>query len=298
MKGNDLHFYTQLGPPANSYLGKAVFKRLDADAPNGVKIRLEFSGSNDFFSGAMKAHWVWLTAQVSNQRVPPRTFGQVAIDVPQRPLLQAGIAGEVEWLWRLRPEDLEGIEIGQHDAAKSPRYFKVDLLGIIQVPEGTFTVTGQGNFEVPLSEWTEYLTSLGYGVPPSLSGLLEARGSGHPSWSEAETRLGPARARLRAGEDYSALTLCLGEFEKLESKPYMAESWAPLMTGDPTQKQDGVAGLLAAHCTYLNKIGHHKDRKDRDAIGNLIEMPLNHWEAELALATSQVLLAYAIRLKG
>jgi hypothetical protein len=48
----------------------------------------------------------------------------------------------------------------------------------------------------------------------------------------------------------------------------------------------------------LNKIGHHKDRKDRDAMGNLIEMPLNHWEAELALAASQVLLAYAIRLNG
>jgi hypothetical protein len=298
MKGNDLHFYTQLATPANSYLGKAVFKRLDVDAPNGVKIRLEFSGSNDFFSGARQAHWVWLTAEVSNQRVPPRTFGNVAIDVIQRPVLHAGTAGEVEWTWRLRPEDVEDIEAGQGDATKSPRYFKVDVLGIVQVPEGTFTVTGQGNFEVPVSEWTEYLLALGYGVPPSLSGVLAVGGANHPSWSEAETRLGPARARLRVGEDYSALTLCLGEFEMLESKPYMAVSWAPLMPGDPAQKQDGVAGLLAAHCTYLNKIGHHKDRKDRDAMGNLIEMPLNHWEAELALAASQVLLAYAIRLRG
>jgi hypothetical protein len=298
VKGNDLHFYSQISPPASSFLGKAVFKRLDADAPNGIKIRLEFSGNSDFSSGGYKPHWVWLTAQVPNQRVPPRTFGQVVIDVIQRPLLHTANAGEVEWLWRLRPEDLEGIEQGQQDAAKSPRYFKVDVLGIIQVSEGNFTVTGQGNFEVPVSEWTEYLTSLGYGVPPSLSGLLAAGGASHPSWSEAEKRLGPARARLRAGEDYAALTLCLGEFEKLESKPYMAESWTPLMTGVPAQKQDGVAGLLAAHCTYLNKIGHHKDRQDRDSMGNLIEMPLNHWEAELALATSQVLLAYAIRLKG
>ena len=109
--------------------------------------------------------------------------------------------------------------------------------------------------------------------------------------------MGPARSRLRAGEDYAALTSCLGEFEKLESKPYMAASWIPAISTDPVQKQEGVAGLLAAHCTYLNKIGHHKDRKDRDAMGNLLEMPLNHWEAELALASSQVLLAYAIRLK-
>jgi hypothetical protein len=287
-----------MSPPGPSYLGKAAFKRLDADAPNGIKIRLEFSGYNDFFVGGRKPHWVWLTARVSNQRVPPRVFGHVVIDVNQRPPLQAGMAGEVEWLWRLRPEDLEGIEQGQQDAAKSPRYFKVNVEGIVQVPEGTFTVTGEGNVEVPVSEWTEYLTSLGYGVPPSLTALLAAGGVSHPSWSEAETRLKPARDRLRAGEDYLALTSCLGEFEKLESKPYLAESWTPLVAGDPSQKQEGVAGLLAAHCTYLNKIGHHKDRKDRDAMGDLKEMPLNHWEAELALAVSQVLLAYAIRLKG
>lgn len=97
-----LQFYTQV--PANSYLGKAAFKRLDADPPNGVKIRLEFSGHGDFFTGGRKAHWVWLTAKVWNQRVPARSFGQVAIDVLQRPPLQAGTAGgEVEWLWRLTP---------------------------------------------------------------------------------------------------------------------------------------------------------------------------------------------------
>lgn len=298
MKGNDLQFYSQISPPASNVLGKAVFKRLDADAPNGIKIRLEFFGNNDFFAGGRKPHWVWLTAHVSNQRVPPRRFGRVAIDVNQRPLLQTGAAGEVEWLWWLRPEDLEGIEQGQQDAAKSPRYFKVNVEGIIQVPEGTFTVTGEGNVEVPVSEWTEYLTSLGYGVPPSLTGLLAAGGVGHPSWSEAEKRLKPARDRLRAGEDYVALTSCLGEFEKLVPKPYLSESWLPLVAAYPEQKQEGVAGLLAAHCTYLNKIGYHKDLKDRDAMGNLIEMPLNQWEAELALAVSQVLLAYAIRLKG
>jgi hypothetical protein len=298
MKGNDLQFYVKVSPPAASYLGKAIFKHLTADAPNGVKIRLEFSGFNDFFVGGRTPHWVWLNAEVFTQRVPPRMCGRVMIDVNQRPPLQAGAAGDVEWLWALRPEDLEGIEQAHQDAAKSPRYFKVNALGIIQIPEGTFTVTGEGNFEVPVSEWTEYLTSLGYGVPPSLAALLTAGGASHSSWSEAERRLAPARARLRAGEDYVALTSCLGEFEKLVSKPYMAVSWQPLVQADPAQKQDGVAGLLAAHATYLNKIGHHKDRKDRDAMGNLIEMPLNHWEAELALAASQVLLAYAIRLKG
>jgi hypothetical protein len=287
-----------MSPPGPSYLGKAAFKRLDADAPNWIKIRLEFSGYNDFFAGGRKPHWVWLTARVSNQRVPPRVFGHVVIDVNQRPPLQVGMAGEVEWLWRLRPEDLEGIEQGQQDGAKSPRYFKVNVEGIVQIPDGTFTVTGEGNFEVPVSEWTEYLTSLGYGVPPSVSSLLAAGGASHTSWLEAEKRLAPARARLCAGEDYIALTACLGEFEKVESKPYMATSWLPLLQSEPAQKRDGVAGLLAAHCTYLNRVGYHKDWKDRDAMGDLIEMPLNHWEAELALAASQVLLAYAIRLKG
>lgn len=296
MKGNDLRFYVQV-PPAPQYMGKAVFKQLSADAPNGVKIRLEFTGFNQFFSAGKTAHWVWLGAEVANQRVPPRTFGRVAIDVLHRPLLQAGEGGEVEWSWALRPEDLEGIEVGQQDAAKNPRYFKVNALGIIQLPEGTFTVTGEGNFEVALSEWIEYLGALGYGVPPSLSGLATAAALAHPSWSEAEKRLKSARDHLRAGEDYVALTACLGEFEKVVSKPYLPESWLPLVEAEPKQKQDGVAGLLAAHCTYLNRVGYHKDWKARDPMGNLMEMPLSHWEADLALAASQIWLAYALRLK-
>jgi hypothetical protein len=241
---------------------------------------------------------VWLAADVFNQRVPPRTFGRVTIDMNQRPLLQIGLPSEVEWSWALRREDLEGIEQGRQDALKSPVSFKVNALGIIQIPEGTFTVTGEGNFEVPVSEWTEYAEALGYGVSPSLAALVSTGGVSHPSWLEAENRLKSSRVHLRAGEDYAALTTCLGEFERLVPKPYLSESWLPIVATYPEQKQEGVAGLLAAHCTYLNKIGHHKDRKDRDAMGNLIEMPLNHWEAELALATSQVLLAYAIRLKG
>lgn len=297
MKGSDLRFYVQM-PAAPQYMGKAVFKQLSADAPNGVKIRLEFTGFNQFFSAGKTAHWVWLGAEVANQRVPPRTFGRISIDVLHRPSLQAGEGGEVDWSWALRPEDLEGIEAADPDAAKTPRRFKVNALGIIQLPEGTFTVTGEGNFEIALSEWTEYLTALGYGVPPSLAALATAAAVAHPSWLEAENRLKEAREHLRAGEDYVALTRCLGEFEKLVSKPYLTESWLPLVAPYPEQKQEGVTSLLAAHSTYLNKIGYHKDLKDRDAMGSLIEMPLNHWEAELALATSQVLLAYAIRLKG
>jgi hypothetical protein len=279
-------------------MGKVAFKHLTADVPIGVKIRLEFAPYHDFFKGGRTAHWVWLSAEVSNQRVPPRTFGRVTIDVNQRPLLQAEASGEVEWSWALRAEDLEGIEQGRQDALKSPVSFKAAALGIIQLSEGTFTVTGEGNFEVPVSEWTDYAEALGFGAAPSLTAPASAGGASHPSWREAEKRLKSSRAHLRGGEDYVALTTCLGEFEKLVSKPYLSESWLPLVKGDPAQKQEGVAGLLAAHCTYLNKVGHHKDRKDRDAMGNLIEMPLNHWEAELALAASQVLLAYAIRLKG
>lgn len=53
----------------------------------------------------------------------------------------------------------------------------------------------------------------------------------------------------------------------------------------------------ATVCQYMNRVGHHRGRKPAAAHDKLRQMPLTHWEAELAVATSQYLLTYALRLK-
>jgi hypothetical protein len=58
-----------------------------------------------------------------------------------------------------------------------------------------------------------------------------------------------------------------------------------------------VARLLAAHCTYLNRVGYHRDR-DHPAGSELPPVPLDHWEAEIAVAVSQFWLTFALRETG
>ncbi len=87
---------------------------------------------------------------------------------------------------------------------------------------------------------------------------------------------------------------CLRQFERIVTAPYSRDSWKGLFDV-PGQKEDGMVAALAGHCTYLNKVGHHRSRQERDQDGGLVEMPVDQWEAELAVGTSQFLLAYALR---
>jgi hypothetical protein len=64
----------------------------------------------------------------------------------------------------------------------------------------------------------------------------------------------------------------------------------------PDQKADGLAKLFSGFATFCNKIGHHRDRSQRDAAGNLTAMPLNHSEANIAVAIAQYILMYPLRL--
>lgn len=67
-------------------------------------------------------------------------------------------------------------------------------------------------------------------------------------------------------------------------------------SGSGSTKAEGVAAALAGFCTSLNKVGHH--RAPRPAEERLPAMPVDQWEAEMALAAGQYFLAYAERVAG
>jgi len=64
---------------------------------------------------------------------------------------------------------------------------------------------------------------------------------------------------------------------------------------DPDQKKESMATMLAGFCAYLNRVAYHCER-GRAGVGELLSrMPLDHWESEAAVASSQILLTMAMR---
>ncbi|PZR66364.1 MAG: hypothetical protein DLM66_13710 [Candidatus Dormiibacter spiritus] len=110
-------------------------------------------------------------------------------------------------------------------------------------------------------------------------------------------QLEEARKHIRAGEDYQALTAALDKFSAVVKAPYNPDSWLELLKDDePAQRREAISQELGRHCTLLNRVGWHRGATESDE-GQHHRMPLDHWEAELLVATSQFLLTYAIRLK-
>jgi hypothetical protein len=135
---------------------------------------------------------------------------------------------------------------------------------------------------------------LGYQTSPSIRAI---GGTLSPAaWNTAEIMLKDARRQLRDGEARDALGSALDQFEALVTQPYADDAWDSLLPAMPSQKRDGLVAMLAGACTYLNKVGHHRSRSERDAEGQLVEMPVDQWEGELGVGIAQLLLTYAIRL--
>lgn len=298
MKGNDLHLFIR---EPHTPLGRLLFRSVDLMAsPRRISIAMEFVPFSTQVAHLGQLRWAWLTAEISNQRAEPRTFGKVHIPVENRPSVNPLQAGQVQWFWWLMPEDIEGIEAARADSPQAPLGFKVEVEGIMEVQgqiAGAVTVTGEGHVQIPVSEWQVILDQFGYGVPPTAAALAGLASVTHPSWVDAEKRLKAARDHLRAGDGHVALTECLSQFERVAPAPYVAASWNKLVEGMPDQKTSSITALLAAHCQYLNRVGHHRGRKPPPGQDELQQMPLKQWEAELAVATSQYLLTYALRLK-
>jgi hypothetical protein len=301
MTGNDLRLYLKVpsGNPLNTWVGQIGFQRLSVDptqAAGCISISLEFKAHIDFAKNG-PSHWAWFHADVWSQRVPPRRFGSVEVEIEGRPHFDSPYPAPLTWRWRLHPEDIESIETTRDPDAQEVN-FEVRAAGVAQVANAVWTVSGSGNFAVPVSEWLSLLRQLGYGLPPSAMSLAGVASTMHPTWKKAELGLDEARKHLARGEDYQALTSCLDCFSAIVGKPYTKDGWLGVLPDDPTQKKDSLAGLLSAHCTYLNRVGYHRDYGRPTGAEQLERMPIDHWEAELAVATSQFLLTLAMRMRA
>jgi hypothetical protein len=115
-----------------------------------------------------------------------------------------------------------------------------------------------------------------------------------PEWATVQKDVQTALLALGRGEGHEALTQCLSALEKLKDAPYSRKSWQDAFDVD-AQKLEGLAALFAGLGTYLNKVGYHRSRT-ATSTGENPKSPVDHWEAELAVAMSQLVLAYIRRL--
>jgi hypothetical protein len=289
-----------------SGLGRLVIHNVEQHpTEQGLGFDVEFFQSQiDRFNTDPPTHWVSFAATVETQQRPYRQVGKVTIEEKQRPAFSPpplNTLTRVKWTWQLTPEDVELVEQTRNPDREAPIWLSLRIDAVAQFSEGTFGVTSatNDNFRIESSKWRTLLKSIGFTVGPS--GVIALTGANleHASWHEAAKRLEPARKHLREGEDYAALEACLGELEKLVTAPFNAENWktGPLV-GMPEQKRDSVAAWIGGLATTLNRVGHHKDRRDRASTGDLKEMPLDHWEAELIVQSAHSVLAYALRLRS
>ena len=249
--------------------------------------------------------WLQLDVELRTNRIPQRRIGRVLIDDAGMLPLGAVRSGPTRWLWEVLPEGVEMVEAARAIQPAAPIYFQVDMRGIAKLlePNGgavdIVSIRGAtSQLVVELSQWERLLQQLDYSLPPSQSVLAGTATLEHPSWKEATTRLANARSHHRSGEDYDAQRECLSSLEAVVHAPYNTESWKRQLASLPEQKADGIAELLSGLATYCNRVGHHRDRADRNAGGDLSAMPLEHWEADVVLGSAQFVLAYAMRLRS
>lgn len=248
--------------------------------------------------------WLQLEAHVWTQSNPRREIGKIHIEQNGMLPLASTRAGPANWLWEVLPEDVELAESTHSHQANSPFHFKLESKGIakMHLPKRELSDivplrSAYCQFTIELSHWERLMQSLEYKLPPSQAVLAGLSALQHPSWEDATKRLGAARSHLRAGEDYDALRDCLSTLESLVAPPYALDAWKKQLTALPDQKATGLAELFSGMAMYCNKIGHHRSRKERDAGNDLPQMPLDHWEADLAVGAAQFVTAYALRLR-
>jgi len=289
--------YRRIGPnEQSSWIGKLTFGAVRFDQGRGGGLLLTFDYQPDDKNDQQR--WLRLDVEVASQRTAaPRRYGVASVNWRDHPRLSPAISGPIEINWMLLPEDIERIELdhGIDTSPGAPWSFQVFVEGLSSGPAGTVGTAGDGTLTIAASDWQTLMQQVGYGLGPGARSALSRSTHDHPTWLDAEKRLARARQLLRSGEGRAALEECLGQFEALAGKCYTQDVWKERWAL-PNQKRDGAAAALAGHCTYLNKIGHHRDANADPTSREYSQMPLDQWEAELIVSASHHYLAYILRL--
>jgi hypothetical protein len=312
----------QIEPAAQSHssqvVGRYSLRGIESTGPsidsmNCLSIDVEAHGPQQPLPTADKegqkplltVSWLQLEVMISTWTAPRRSVGRVHLDERGMLPLRPGSALSGTWIWEIRDEDVELVDQARSNQPNAPLCFHVNISGIAKLIDDNNQIvdlvpvrSNRQQLWVELSHWDRLLQALGYTVPPSQASVVTRGALEHFAWADATKRLENARLHLRHGEDYDALRECLSAFEGLVSAPYNAQSWTSCLTSVQDQKADGLAELLSGFATYCNRIGHHRERQNRNDAGDFPVMPLDHWEADLAVAVAQYLLTYASRLRS
>ncbi|SFM42120.1 hypothetical protein SAMN03159341_13222 [Paenibacillus sp. 1_12] len=208
-------------------------------------------------------------------------------------------SGQNKWDWIFDSNDISALEgVRSGDVG-----FEIEIKAIVQISENgnkMMPLIGKEHVRFSESDWISftrhfgYSTKFGMSLPPS---LLNDK-----SWIQAYELLEDAREHMQRGKTYDALRQCLSTIEsymdygKDRSGPYSEKVWDELLLDITPQKKAGITGLLAGTSTYLNKIGHHRNSKQKDD-GNLATIPLDQYEAELMMGISQLVVTYLEKLR-
>jgi hypothetical protein len=287
---NPLHLYLADSPQAAQHLGQLRITSLEAGQPGPHGLL----GFDTNLAGAAGDRWLDLRAEVWSTRTGGRRYGAIDFGHEGVPKLGQRL-GSTHWTWRLAQHDLETIEEDRAAAENAPVGFSLEVSGVILLAGQAWRVTGDASFSVSAADWHALLERLEYQVWPTALELDGIALTAHPSWAEARRRLGDARRHFDVGDDEAALAAAFREFERVAAgHPYRETAWQALAIGVVEPKRRDLRDLVAAHVRYLNRLGRHLN-PDTDIPGEKGEVGVDHWEAAMLLATSQILLAGALR---
>ncbi len=200
------------------------------------------------------------------------------------------------WVWHLAAEEVARLEQkrGGHDLHLQLRCSGLGLAPDRSGNPQLVPIRGSGNVSVPTSTWERILTNV-LEYQPARWLELPLHSSHWPNWDRTVSQLQAAIGHLARGETHDVLRECLDLLERRRPAPYNRDSWRGVFEVDP-HKEEGLQLLVSGIAGYLNKVGHHRHRTVRDASGNLLRTTVDQWEAEVAVALTQLLVAYLERL--
>lgn len=194
------------------------------------------------------------------------------------------------WDWVFDSNDISALE-GVRSADLG---FEIEVKAIVEISENgskIIPIVGRDQIRISESDWISFLRHFGYStkygmyLPPSLMN--------DKSWIQAFELLNDAREHMQRGKTYDALRQCLStiesymDFGKERGGPYSEKVWEELLYDVTPQKKESIVKLITGVSTYLNRVGHHRNSKQKEN-GNLAPAPLDQYEAELMLGISQL----------